>query len=102
MKKDIIDVAIKGGWDKKRALFNPNDASYSMEKMWLDSEFWKGIAKESGWGTTGLFRSCLCGKHGNKPHEVMEWETNANMFLDTYLTEGEEVAVEWLNNLISQ
>jgi hypothetical protein len=48
----FIEKAIAGGWDKKRALYNPNDiSSYVMEKMWLDPIAWQAVGRVEGWGT---------------------------------------------------
>mgnify|MGYP000861035435 CR=1 FL=1 len=47
--QQAIEKAIEGGWDKTRALFGLNNASYSMEKVYLDPEFWQALGKSMGW-----------------------------------------------------
>lgn len=50
MTREAITVGIAGGWDKRRALLNPNSATYSIEKTILDPEFWQALGKAKGWG----------------------------------------------------
>lgn len=89
--KEAIQKAIEGGWDKKRALFNPNDASYSMEKMYCDPLFWVALGKSLGW-RTGLEADEWGGVVSG------EWQYRWHAFID-HLAEGKS-AEDFFKELI--
>lgn len=46
----FIEDAIKGGWDKNRHPFPPEDIeNYTIEKILLDPHAWQAVGKMRGW-----------------------------------------------------
>lgn len=97
MKHPIIVKAREGGYTspKTQKTTGKFDKADAMSRV-----FWKCLSKACGWKSTGLIRTCLCGKHGKV--EIMEWNMHATMFHAINLDEGWAEAVEWLTNLINK
>ena len=84
--REAIEKAIEGGWDKTRALFNPNNASYSMEKVYLDPEFWQALGKSIGWRLDKTQFSE--GRQGHTRTYLMSgWQYRWHNFID-HLSDG--------------
>lgn len=90
--KEIIESAVRGGYDLPPNLFFDTDCvcddegnAWRYEEILMKSDFWKALGKECGWV--------------EDMHDEGMWLDNATEFHRINLTEGLTSAISWLSAL---